>query len=106
MHNTDYIPLTVILQKENDGRWTAVCQELGTATYGYSIEDAQNKIEEAISLHLEGLQEVGELERFFHENRIIIRTKKPPKSIKVNAPTDPHTFVHAFIKPMTTIGAC
>ena len=105
MYTKKHIQLTIILQKENDGRWTAECQELGTATFGYSIEDAQNKIEEAICLHVEGLQETGELERFFRENGIIIRTQKPPKSIKVDAPTAPYTFVHAIVQPVPVVGA-
>jgi len=36
-----YIKLSVIFHKEDDGRWTAECKELGTASFGNTIEEAQ-----------------------------------------------------------------
>lgn len=64
-----YIRLTYEFYKE-DGRWVAICQELGTSTFGRSISDAERKLDEAVLLHLNTLEEVGERGRFFKEHNI------------------------------------
>jgi predicted RNase H-like HicB family nuclease len=101
-----YIFLTIILEKEESNRWTAECKELGTATFGNSIEDARHKIEEAIGLHLNTLEEVGERERFFKEHKIKLHTKQPD-SIKVDVSTNPRTFVQSYVQPLSSfVGVC
>ncbi len=76
-----YILLTVRFERE-DNRWTAECLELGTASFGDTHEEAEETITEAIQLHLDGLEEHGERERFFRENNIAVYpvppTKEPP----------------------------
>lgn len=93
MGNYCYIRLTSIFQKEENGTWTAECKELGTATFGDSFEDAEMKLQEAIELHLNTLEEIGERERFFTENKIKIYTVKPPKSIRIDFPIDPNANI-------------
>lgn len=93
--NNHYIELTLIFEKEDDGRWTAECQELGTAIYSYSFEKAQEEIIEAIDLHLEGLCEVGELKRFFDENNIKIK-EKPSRQKIIKATKRPNAYYNAF----------
>lgn len=66
---TDYVVLTIIFKPE-DEVWTAECQELGTATFGDTYEETKDNIKEAISLHLDALDEVGERARFFKEHGI------------------------------------
>ncbi|MDY7037908.1 MAG: hypothetical protein SV375_17320 [Thermodesulfobacteriota bacterium] len=63
------LTLTIELKKEGQ-RWLARCIELGTSTFGRSIEDAKKKIKEAVLLHLNTLEDVGERERFFEEHKI------------------------------------
>jgi predicted RNase H-like HicB family nuclease len=101
--NMYYIFLTIILEKQNSDHWTVECRELGTATFGNSIEDARSKIEEAICLHLNTLEEVGERERFFKENKIKLHTKQPT-SIKVDVSTNPRTFVQSYIQQLNPVG--
>ena len=68
-----FVLLTVIFYKEEgDERWQAECRELGTASYGDTFEDTRERIAEAIELHLNTLEEVGERERFFKERKIKI----------------------------------
>ena len=74
-----YVKLTIVFEEQNDGQWTASCKELGTSTFGDSLNDAQEKIEEAVFLHLEALVKVGELKRFFEENNISL-LNEPQKS--------------------------
>ena len=100
-----YIKLSVIFHKEDDGRWTAECKESGTASFGNTIEEAQTNIEEAICLHLEGLYEVGELERFFRENNITFHSRRP-RTTTVDAPTTSGTFVRPQYYPLQQLGVC
>jgi predicted RNase H-like HicB family nuclease len=65
-----YVVLTLKFQKKGR-RWTALCEELGTATFGRSLPEADQRLKEAILLHLNTLEDVGERERFFNDNNII-----------------------------------
>ena len=89
---TGFVVLTVSLKKE-DKYWEAYCEELGTASFGKSFEDAQENIHEAIELHLNTLCEVGECERFLKERNISIIWDKPPEKIPYNITLDPNLFV-------------
>ena len=68
---TEYVVLTIIFNPE-DEVWTAECQELGTATFGDTYEETNDNIKEAITLHLDALDEVGERAWFFKEHGIHI----------------------------------
>ena len=93
-----YIALTVFFEKEHDGRWVATCKELGTSTYGDSIDDAKERIEEAISLHLNTLEDVGERDRFFKENGITMLEMPKTKEINISMPVDSQVFSQAYIQ--------
>ena len=64
-----YVILTLKFQKQGR-RWTALCEELGTATFGRSLPEADQRLKDAILLHLNTLEDVDERERFFKENKI------------------------------------
>jgi len=72
---TAYVVLTVLFQKEGKV-WTAECRELGTAAYGDTIEDAKEAIDEAITLHLNTLEDLGECEQFLKENGVAVHPLK------------------------------
>ena len=74
-----FVVLRFEFNKENDGRWTAVCTELGTATFGDTFEEAQEDLQEAVALHLNTLEDVGERRRFFKENNITLHRVQPSK---------------------------
>lgn len=67
--NTLYVSFTIIFKPE-DEVWTAVCEELGTATFGDTYEETKENIIEAINLHLDVLDEVGERVAFFKKHGI------------------------------------
>lgn len=100
MPRLHYIVLTAIFEKEEDGRWTAHCEELGTATFATTIEEAQDRLKEMIELHLNTLEDIGERDRFFKENGIEIRTVRPPKSISIDIPINPHIIKQPFVQPL------
>ena len=100
MSRLPYIVLTNIFEKEKDGRWTAYCEELGTETFANTIEEAQDRLKEMVQLHLNTLEDVRERERFFKENGIEIRTTRPPKSISIDIPINPHIIKQPFVQPL------
>lgn len=83
---TKYLLLTCIYEPE--GKWiTARCQELGTSTFGKTIDQAEDRLREAILLHLATLDEVGERARFFKENGIRLQSNYP-KAVRPTVPPD------------------
>ncbi|MBI1319602.1 MAG: hypothetical protein GC168_11745 [Candidatus Hydrogenedens sp.] len=61
-----YIQLTLLIDKE-EGGYAARCKELGTTSCGDSVEEAADNLRDAIVLHLNTLEELGEREAFFRE---------------------------------------
>jgi predicted RNase H-like HicB family nuclease len=93
-----YVILTVQFHKEGK-YWTAECVELGTATFGRTVEEADERIKEAVLLHLNTLEDVGERERFFEEYGIKYHIGEPePERISISAPLDEETFVRPYIQ--------
>ena len=82
-----YIVLSVIVYQEKDGRWTTKCPDLGTSTFGDTIDEAEKEIEEMINLHIQTLADVGELENFLAERNIKIYKKELPREIPLNFQT-------------------
>jgi predicted RNase H-like HicB family nuclease len=83
---TKYLLLTCTYQPE--GKWiTARCQELGTSTVGKTLDEAEDRLREAILLHLDTLEEVGERGRFFKEHGIRLHATYP-KEVRPTVPPD------------------
>lgn len=73
---THYVVLTCVFERE--GKWvTARCQELGTSAFGRNLNEAEKRLREAILLHLNTLEEVGERARFFREHKIKVYSSYP-----------------------------
>lgn len=98
---TGFIVLTVIFKFEDDV-WTAECKELGTATFGDTIQEAERDIQEAILLHLNALEQVGERERFFREHDIEIYPTKP-QMMHIDLPFDSGILVSQRIEPVNQL---
>ena len=71
-HSVGHIVLTGIVEEE-DGQFASYCRELGTASCGDTITEALENLREAIEINIEGLEEVGELERTLRERNIKVR---------------------------------
>ena len=87
-----FIIVTGEFHKDNR-RWTAECLELGTATFGRSLVQAEERLLEAIVTQLNTLEDVGEIKNFFSEHDIKIHTKVPKTYTILKAPTRTGTFV-------------
>ena len=68
-----YISVTFNIREEA-GMFAAECVELGTATCGDTFEEARKNLIDAIGLHLNTLEEVGERPRAFRDKGIRIKT--------------------------------
>lgn len=94
-----YVVLTVTFRKV-DRRWTAYCEELGTATFGRTLPEAKDRIQEAILLHLSTLNDVGERDRFFKEHNIQLRHTKPTRNDRISIPIIEDDFVQSYVQPL------
>ena len=74
-------------------RWTAECPELGTATFGRSLPEAEERLLEAIVTQLNTLVDVGEISNFFREHGIKMYNEVPKTHVRLNAPIRTGTFV-------------
>jgi|MudIll2142460700_1097286.scaffolds.fasta_scaffold838641_1 predicted RNase H-like HicB family nuclease len=90
-----YIVLTCKYHKE-DNKWVAICEELGTSIFGKTLNEAQERLEDAIELHLDTLEKVGELKRFFEENKIKVHAGLPRK-VSIDFAPDSTDFVRPCI---------
>jgi len=95
-----YIVVTFKFRKEGN-RWTAFCEELGTATFGRSIPEAHKKLKESVVLHLNTLEDLGKRDDFFKKYNIRFHSHRPKKSeIEISGPHDTNTFVKPYIYPL------
>lgn len=92
-----YIAVTFEFRKEGR-RWVACCDELGTATFGRSIPEAERKLEEAVTLHLNTLEDVGEVEHFFKQHSIKYYQRRPTANVTICAPIRNSTFYRPHIQ--------
>ena len=90
-----YIVLTGIVEEE-DGQFVSYCRELGTASCGDTISEALENLEDAINVHLRGLEEVGELDRTLRERQIRV-VSQPPGLDGVNVNVVPGQIIKTYI---------
>ena len=76
-----YIIVTFRIYPEDD-QFVSICEELGTASCGDTLDEASRNLEEAVLLDLNTLEDIGERERFFRERNIRLRSA-PAKTSKV-----------------------
>lgn len=66
MKKNCYIKLTMQFHKEDD-QWVGECSELGTSTFGDTLDQVESELTELIELHLNTLEEMGERDKFLRE---------------------------------------
>ena len=76
---TGSIQLTQIVEREGS-QFAAHCPELGIASCGDTIEEAFANIHEAILLHLDVLEDLGDRDRVFRERGIEVSYETPEES--------------------------
>ena len=93
MQRFEYISLTFQFHKE-DEVWVGECVELGTSTFGSTLEETEKELIDLVTLHLNTLEDLNERDRFFSENGIQIYYNKPPEKVNLNS-VSPEFFVKA-----------
>jgi len=73
-----YIELTYVIAEE-DGQFASHCEELGTASCGKTLDEALENLRDAVDLHLNTLEKLGERARFFRERNIRLKTYHKPR---------------------------
>ena len=81
-----FVVLTCIFQRERKSV-TAECLELGTTAFGRNLNQAEERLREAILLHLNTLEELRERPRFFREHNIKIYSQYP-EEVHPRIPTE------------------
>ena len=71
-----YVVLTGYTEPEDDG-FNAYCPELGVATCGDTIEEVLDGLQDALEVYIQGLREIGELERVFAEKGVALQSDPP-----------------------------
>ncbi len=105
MKGEGYVTLTYEYRKDGK-RWTAYCKELGTATFGRSLIEAEKRLVEAVCLNLNALEDVGERKRFFREHNIEFYQNSPRKNVTISTPVDGDVFVRPFIQRVPALAPC
>jgi predicted RNase H-like HicB family nuclease len=98
------VVLTLKFHKQGR-RWTALCEELGTATFGRSLPEADQRLKEAILLHINTLDDVGERESFFKEHNIQLHQDKPRDNITVCLPINKEIFIEPLVQALPELSA-
>ena len=83
----DIVILTSVVEPE-DAMFVSTCIELGTSSCGDTIQEAFENLEEAITVHLNALEEVGETERVFEERGIEILRAPIEETVPRPVPID------------------
>jgi len=91
-----YIVVTHVIKKEND-QYVATCPEFDVSSFGETVEEANDNLKEAISLYLEGIEELKVRDQIFKEKSITTYINQP-KSIVNNYKFEKKLSNQPFIK--------
>jgi predicted RNase H-like HicB family nuclease len=99
MPKQGYVILTCKFRKEGK-QWVGLCEELGTSAFASTFEEVQERLKEAISLHLNTLERVGERARFFKENNIKLYAAKPREPVCRTVEAVSDSFIAPCVYPV------
>ena len=97
-----YVKLTLMFEREGN-KWVATCLELGTSTYGRTLERVEESIRRLVIEHLDLLEEAQERQRFFEEHGIVLHSHADPPLLEFRIPVpaghEPGDIQHQFYQP-------
>lgn len=67
------ILFSAVYKPEPEGGYSALCPDLGVASQGETIEEAEANLREAVELYLDSARELGILKRVLEEAGIELR---------------------------------
>ena len=84
-----FIELNVDYFEEKDKRITAKCRELGTASFGNDLKEAEIRIKGAIETHLLGLAEEHILDKTLEASKVRIFTPSTTSKVPLHVREHP-----------------
>ena len=95
-----YIILTAEFWRE-DNQWVGLCRELGTSSFGNTLEEAREALGDLVMLHVRTLESLNERKAFFKAHGIVFHRTKP----REGAPMQPvsvgfNRLVERLIEPI------
>lgn len=91
--------LTVEIQREGE-QWVGQCVELGTATFGDSVDEVAEELLDLVALHLNGLEDAGEREQFFKAHGIKVYEDSVPQRVERPVPISRDAPLFTQVLPM------
>jgi predicted RNase H-like HicB family nuclease len=80
-----FVILTFSFHKEGQ-YWVGICEELGTAADGRSLDKVADRLRKLVALQLNGLGDLGERERLFKERGITLYASDLPAKVQRSVP--------------------
>lgn len=78
------ITLTLEVEREDD-QYVSLCPELDVSSYGDSVEEALSRLQDAVTLYLDTIEQDGELARVFQDRGIDVDERlEAPQTVKVH----------------------
>ena len=91
---------------EKDGNlFTATCPELEVASFGDTVEESLDMLEEALEVYLEELADLGYLDRKFQECGVAVLDDIPDKGEEVQASTLPGQVNRTYVMKIPVLAA-
>lgn len=90
-----YIVLTFRVQQEGD-QYVSVCEELGIASCGDTLEEAFAALEDAANVYLATLEDESELARVIVERGIPVYPGQPVDNGEIAVRARPHEYVSPY----------
>jgi predicted RNase H-like HicB family nuclease len=69
-----FLPVTILVREE-DGQFCSWCPELDIASCGNTVEESCANLKEAVTLFLDTLSEIGEIDQFFQEKGLNVKSQ-------------------------------
>jgi len=82
--------LNIAIKKEAEGGFSVVCNDLGVASQGETIDESMENIKEAVELYLESAEKLGIMDEIFEKLGLTRKELKKglsvPKIFKTEIP--------------------
>jgi len=79
--------------EDEDGYFVGECIEFGISSCGRSVDEAMANTLEAVEAYLEALEDEGERDRVFAEQRVLFYPVEPPEETVVTVLAHPGEYV-------------
>ena len=92
------VVLTGIVERE-DALYVSYCRELGTASCGETAEEALENLKDALEVHLNALEETGEIIRELRERNITVYLP-PLRELHMTIPLEKMFTTYQYTVPV------